>query len=128
MRKNVKKVIASMILVSAFLVNSVQSQAVTKSWKVYHSQGAPSTAGVFKCTQNMPKGGTVVAVNMTSYSNLSNTTIKTYRKGHKDACKFLTPSKNQQVLYVVRNKDEKIVVSMSTTSGESTSAKGNFIR
>lgn len=128
MRKNVKKVIASMVLVSAFLVNSVQSQATTKSWKVYHSQGAPSDAGVFKSARIMPAGGTVVAVNMTSYTNLSNTIIKTYRSKFPSDYKFLTATNKQQVLYVVKDKKEKVVVKMSTTSGKSTSASGNFIR
>ena len=117
-----------MALVSAFLVNGIQSQATTKSWKVYHDQGAPSNAGVSKCTQNMPKGGTVVAINMTSFSNLSNTTIKTYRSLYPNDSKGLTSSKREQVLYVLKNQAEDIVVSMSTTSAKSTSASGNFVR
>lgn len=128
MRKNVKKIIVSMALVSAFLVNGVQSQAETKSWKVYHDQGAPSNAGVFQSQQTMSAGGTVALVQMTSYTNLANTTVKTYRKGFKDACKYLTASNKEATLLVVRDQAETLVVSMSTTSAKSTLAKGNFIR
>lgn len=128
MRKNIKKIIVSLALVSAFLVNGVQSRAETKTWKVYHNQGAPSNEGVFKCKQNMPAGGNVVVVNMTSYTNLGKTTIKTYRSLYPNDCKFLSASKKQQVLYVDPKMAENIEVSMSTTSAESTLAEGNFIR
>lgn len=128
MRKIMRKIIVSMALISAFLANDVQSQAETKSWKVYHDQGAPSNAGVFLCEKSMSAGGTVALVKMTSYTNLTKTTIKTYRKGYKDACKYLNASKKEATLFVVKDQAETLVVSMSTTSGESTLAQGNFIR
>lgn len=128
MRKNIKKIIVSLALVSAFLVNGVQSQAETKPWKVYHNQGAPSNEGVFMCERTMSKGGTVALVKMTSYTNLAKTTIKTYRKGHENAAKFLNASNKEVTFFVNKDYDETLVVSMSTTSAETTSAEGNFTR
>lgn len=128
MRKNVKKIIVSMALVSAFLVNGVQSQATVKSWKVYHDQGAPSNAGVFKCKENMPKGGMNVLVEMTSYSNINNTQIYAYRTLYPNLGGYLTSSNKIVPLRVPSDKAEYIEVSMSTTSAKSTWAKGTISR
>lgn len=83
---------------------------------------------MFAKYQERIKGGTVALVKMTSYTNLTKTTIKTYRKGYKDACKYLNASKKEATFFVVKDQAETLVVSMSTTSGESTLAQGNFIR
>ena len=125
---NIKKIIVSLVIVSAFLVNGVQSHATVKSWKVYHDQGAGSNEGVFICKESMPKGGTNVLVEMTSYSNISNTKIKTYRTLYPESCKYLTSSTKEVSLKVQADKAEYIEVSMSTTSSKSTWAKGTISR
>ncbi len=128
MRRKLTRIIVSLVMVSAFLVNGTQTLAATKMWKLYHNQGAPSNAGILECTRNMPAGGTAVAVTMTTYNNLSDTTIRTYKASDPTNRKYLTRSTPQQVLYVDAKKAANIVVTLSTSSAKNTSAEGMIVR
>ena len=76
----------------------------------------------------MPKGGSVCEVKMTSYENLSKTTLYAYREGHRDARKYITAKENIVNVYVASNRAEKVIVHMATTSNKQTTAKGTFMR
>ena len=116
---NFKKIATITMAALLAISSSMPASAVTKNWRVYHAQGAPTTSGIFDSGQLMPKGGSVCEVKMTSYENLSKTTLYAYREGHKDARKYITAKEK---------KDEKVIVHMATTSSKQTTAKGTFMR
>ena len=87
---NFKKIATITMAALLAISSSMPASAVTKNWRVYHAQGAPTTSGIFDSGQLMPKGGSVCEVKMTGYENLSKTTLYAYRQGHKDARKYIT--------------------------------------
>ena len=80
---NFKKIATITMAALLAISSSMPASAVTKNWRVYHAQGAPTTSGIFDSGQLMPKGGSVCEVKMTGYENLSKTTLYAYRQGHK---------------------------------------------
>ena len=124
---NYKKIATITMAALLAISSSMPASAVTKNWRVYHAQGAPTNSGIFDSGQMMPKGGSVCEVKMTSYENLSKTTLYAYREGHKDARKY-TAKENIVNVYVASNKAEKVIVHMATTSNKQTTAKGTFMR
>ena len=125
---NYKKIATITMAALLAISSSRPASAVTKNWRVYHAQGAPTNSGIFDSGQMMPKGGSVCEVKMTSYENLSKTTLYAYREGHKDARKYITAKENIVNVYVASNKAEKVIVHMATTSNKQTTAKGTFMR
>ena len=125
---NFKKIATITMAALLAISSSMPASAVTKNWRVYHAQGAPTTSGIFDSGQLMPKGGSVCEVKMTGYENLSKTTLYAYRQGHKDARKYITAKEKIVNIYVDPNKTEKVIVHMSTTSSKQTTAKGTFMR
>ena len=125
---NFKKIASITMAALLAIAISMPASAVTKNWRVYHAQGAPTTSGIFDSGQLMPKGGSVCEVKMTSYENLSKTTLYAYREGHKDARKYITAKEKIVNVYVNAKKDEKVIVHMATTSSKQTTAKGTFMR
>ena len=64
---NFKKIATITMAALLAISSSMPASAVTKNWRVYHAQGAPTTSGIFDSGQLMPKGGSVCEVKMTSY-------------------------------------------------------------
>ena len=63
---NFKKIATITMAALLAISSSMPASAVTKNWRVYHAQGAPTTSGIFDSGQLMPKGGSVCEVKMTS--------------------------------------------------------------
>lgn len=124
-KRSLAVVMALSIMVCGVLIVSAQS----KSWSVYHSQGAPANTGVFNVTQTMKKGNSKVNVEMESYSFSDKTTkVWTYRASKPNDRKYLTTTTHSQKLTVDKDVAEKICVNMSTTSGKSVKASGEIWR
>ena len=66
---NFKKIATITMAALLAISSSMPASAVTKNWRVYHAQGAPTNSGIFDSGQMMPKGGSVCEVKMTRYEN-----------------------------------------------------------
>ena len=125
---NYKKIATITMAALLAISSSMPASAVTKNWRVYHAQGAPTNSGIFDSGQMMPKGGSVCEVKMTSYENLSKTTLYAYREGHKDAQNILPQKKTLLMYMLLQTRLKKSSCTWQRLPTNRPLPKGTFMR